>query len=212
MGRLARPPGGTDEDLLRLERALFDEFRFHAEKNGFLGDVSDMDALLAAQHYGVPTRLLDWSQDARVAAYFAAEKDWKTDGEIIGIKLIGTPSDGGTVHPFDISKEIAFFPDSNLHRAKVQKAVVTITAKPWLRLHFIEQLSLIIRSEHKCQVISGLERRGISRFSLFPDFSGLADMLCSKYTFRFPGSKAHSIAWRREPGILSADEMSAQIL
>lgn len=36
---------------------------------------TDWEHLFAMQHYGVPTRLLDWSESALMAAYFAADHD-----------------------------------------------------------------------------------------------------------------------------------------
>lgn len=42
----------------------------------------DPIALTVLQHYGVPTRVLDWSQSPYVAAYFAARSHPDRDGEM----------------------------------------------------------------------------------------------------------------------------------
>jgi hypothetical protein len=69
-----------------LERRSIDLFRStarffaHPGEQGALTD--DFIALMVLRHYGIPTRLLDWTMSPYVAAYFAACDDDTKDGEI----------------------------------------------------------------------------------------------------------------------------------
>jgi hypothetical protein len=71
---------------LMLERRSIETFRANARF--FAGEAErsamklDPVALMVLRHYGVPTRLLDWSMSPFVAAYFAAASDSREDGEI----------------------------------------------------------------------------------------------------------------------------------
>jgi len=84
MVRTGWPTPSIDRDALRnlpcaeklaLERRAIDIFRSTA---GFFadGDQPAMDddvvVLMVLRHYGVPSRILDWSWSPVVAAYFAA--------------------------------------------------------------------------------------------------------------------------------------------
>lgn len=72
-----------DWDLLSRERRLIDNFRMYAAAYYTLG-TSDWDVLLVAQHYRLPTRLLDWTSNPFVALFFATENraDLNSDGEV----------------------------------------------------------------------------------------------------------------------------------
>jgi hypothetical protein len=73
-------------DKLSLERRSIDLFRSVARSFADPGEqgalVDDIVALMVLRHYGVPTRLLDWSRSPFVAAYFACNDDPKDNGEI----------------------------------------------------------------------------------------------------------------------------------
>jgi hypothetical protein len=62
---------GDAEWITQLERNVYREFGKNVGRYG--APISEWEALAVAQHYGCPTRLLDWTRNASVAAYFALE-------------------------------------------------------------------------------------------------------------------------------------------
>jgi FRG domain len=85
--RVAEDNDLTVENSLRLEEALLGEFRTGAHlylpPSVLPQDPRDMVTMLAGmQHYGAPTRLLDWTESLYVAMYFAVEKELDHDGAV----------------------------------------------------------------------------------------------------------------------------------
>lgn len=69
------------EDLERIERDITREFEMWARR--YDANIEGAwDTLVAAQHYGTPTRLLDWTSNALAAAYFATASSPNTDGVV----------------------------------------------------------------------------------------------------------------------------------
>ncbi|ABN60783.1 FRG domain-containing protein [Shewanella baltica] len=61
-----------------------------------------LELLTYAQHYGLPTRLLDWSENVLVATYFACQDD-ETDGELFILNPL----------PFEQELGVLIFEDVN---------------------------------------------------------------------------------------------------
>ena len=63
------------------ESKMYEEFnRRYAEQSGSHKDVYEWLTLM--QHYGIPTRLLDWTTNLLVALYFSCNRDTEEDGAL----------------------------------------------------------------------------------------------------------------------------------
>jgi hypothetical protein len=73
---------GAEQKRLNLEREMLSEFR--ASGATLVNANSIVDVYFTAQHYGMPTRLLDWTTNPLAALFFAVKGlDANKDGELL---------------------------------------------------------------------------------------------------------------------------------
>ena len=152
-------PKAYRSKFLQLSKSGYDEFNFIEEFRRIAPSLhsnlpnldNHLDWLILMQHYGTPTRLLDWSQNILTALFFAVSKNENCDGELWALypyaanklsNIVGFPTyDNKTFQylvsePFFVDKSlslnispkypIAFFPTLNFPRMTFQQATFTI--------------------------------------------------------------------------------------
>ena len=71
---------------------------------------NDWEWLALAQHHGLPTRLLDWTTNPLVAAYFAVEKEHNGDSAVYAYRTRNFLNISDKPDPFKTKKFGKFIP------------------------------------------------------------------------------------------------------
>lgn len=193
VGRVSHPPI-TDQEkdkFYKREEALFE--RFCSKGYEFLPSNSlrneKWHRLTLAQHYGLPTRLMDWTNNPLVAAYFSigSEDHDQTEGAIhkIGYRhycneLPECPfwdakpcTICGKTH--DPEWDI-FAPPHITKRLANQSSVFTIHFHPWKEVKTLaNHKKYVITTPLKEELTNMLPKLGIRSDILFPDLSGIVN-------------------------------------
>ena len=185
-------------DLMETERLLLKEFK---RTNPLLLEshrpFDDWDYLTLGQHFGLPTRLLDWSNNALTALWFATNSKplqevshpygvvWVLMAELEDFDFKIEEAD-----PFSITKTKIFRPRLIRQRINNQSAVFSIQStreiieKTELNrsdLFRDKLLKIKIPEEYFSTVRHDLNVLGVNAFTIFPELEGLCSYLEWQY-------------------------------
>jgi len=157
-----------------------------------------------ARHYGLPTRLLDWTQNAAVGLYFACRSNRDTDGLVyvlnpVELNLVGGIADarildantdaelireylalGGRIQSRG-KPSLAVNPVWNSERLVLQKGVFTLHGSRHILIDSSQALSLMaipVYAEDKSNLLRQLSLIGVDEMSIFPEPEYVSRFLC----------------------------------
>ena len=165
-------------DITSLETTFLRKFK--DQSIAYLNPLpsSDWEWLMLAQHHGMQTRLLDWTENPLVALYFTCEKEFEDDGRVYRISDVPTLNSSIYSNPFAVPQDFVIRPPHILPRIAAQSALFTVSSNPVKPLEFGDSYhKIIIQASQKKYILSELDRYGINSATLFPGLDGISKKL-----------------------------------
>ena len=176
---IGRPDGRKGAPYRRLDEIhLLKAFRRRARPLVGHEPVSDLEWLAIAQHHGLPTRLLDWTENLLAAAFFASSAMNTRWGLIYAVRDLRAVSRADELNPFKRTGRPGIYRPPHISpRIPAQSGIFTWHPRP-TSLFRPANLHVWVIPPLVCSRIKFvLDSTGINKASLFPDLDGLAEGL-----------------------------------
>ena len=189
-GRVSRKTGSPRKTpyTLRDEQRAFDEFKKLARP--YLTSFeprSEIAWLSIAQHHGLPTRLLDWTGNLFVAAFFAVELAGKRHGVIYCIRGLDeiVDEDAASADFFALDAVKVYRPPALSPRVVAQQSVFTVHPRPDEEFSDPRLERWLIEADACWKIKRALSAAGVNLAALFPDMDGLCKHLGWLYKWSY---------------------------
>jgi len=172
--KLGRLSAEKKKAVHELERKLFGGFVARAQTYLEFEPKSKCDWLAVAQHFGLPTRLLDWTESPLVAAFFAVRK--AGDGFVYSTHSV-QHVDPAKIDPFDVKEAGLISLPARFDRIRHQLGLFSISPDPTTTFDYGHMRRIRIPANLPRFFLDFLCKSGVTDESLFPGLDGLSRYL-----------------------------------
>jgi hypothetical protein len=169
---------GEAEEYSKTEQKMLEQFK--RASIPYLSRVppheDNWQWLALARHYGLPTRLLDWTEYAAVAVFFAVEiLDNYGKNSAVWVAQV-PPEYPRDKDPFGIDQIYLYRPPHIATRITVQRSCFTVHPKNYLTYDYIWPVleKWVIPSRSRGSFRDDLKKLGVTKSVLFPEPDAIA--------------------------------------
>jgi len=162
------------------ETTLLRQFERQATPHVTGRPTDDWEWLAIAQHYGLATRLLDWTRNPLVGAYFACSGHG-SDAVLYAFDSDELRPASFQESPFSIQTDVMFEPRHSTARITAQSGLFTVHANPQQVFSPITLQRHVIRRALIPELKVTVETYGVHAASLFPGLDSVAAQVNRKF-------------------------------
>ncbi len=175
----------TPKEKVKAEKSMLKQFKRQARSLLQSQPRNDWEWLALARHYGLPTRLLDWTENAAVALFFAVE--YPNGGQDSAVWCSRRPAEvNAHKPPFDVDGIYLYEPPYIAARIIAQSACFTVHPTDYIGKQYSwprsSPIKVIIPAKARVPIRAALRVQGVHRASVFPEPPGIAEEIKRRHS------------------------------